>query len=550
MRKYKSLIKLVPYMKNYKMLIILGTLGLIASSLIYAPIPYLIGYIIDKVLLKNKNYYQLYYFIFILALLYILRYTVSLVSKALFIKFQNFLINNIRLELIDKILELPMSFLSNQEKGYILGRVSESGNIGTLFSPQFITIFLCIFDFILALFMMLSLSVKLTFIVCITIPIYFFTVKNSSNNFHKITKAAFENKAVLDASTFEILNGIEEIKILNGKSTQLGRYKTNLHNLIDSSIKQNKYIMFFTENISLVDDLSTVFILLISGIMILNGHLTIGTYTAFTNYMIQIFGTTRSFTGLGVMLEPICISIDRVQEIMDLDSEDSCRNEDLTEEILSIRFEELSFKYNKNTQNIINNLNFEINKGDRVLLSGDNGTGKSTLIKIILGLYFPDKGKLLINNRNSFGISTKSIRKRIGIVSQNVFLFKGSVLENILYAQNDKNRQDVVNLISKYNLEKYINNFENKLDTIITQNGSGVSGGQAQLIAFLRAILTKKDVIILDEGTSNLDSDTKKVILNVLEESNFYNILIIISHQKESFHFNKFINLNQYKENS
>ena len=131
-------------------------------------------------------------------------------------------------------------------------------------------------------------------------------------------------------------------------------------------------------------------------------------------------------------------------------------------------------------------------------------------------------------------------------LTPNVFLFKGSVLDNILYGQSDKHKEDVLSLIQKYNLEKYIKGFENGLETEISQNGVGISGGQAQIIAFLRATIEKKDVIILDEGISNMDIETRKIILKILQERDICSILMIISHQEEDVKFvNKTIYLNK-----
>ncbi|WP_157451006.1 ATP-binding cassette domain-containing protein, partial [Clostridium sp. ATCC 25772] len=170
--------------------------------------------------------------------------------------------------------------------------------------------------------------------------------------------------------------------------------------------------------------------------------------------------------------------------------------------------------------------NFVINKGDRLFIKGENGAGKSTLIKILLGLYDPVEGEIFINNKKYSTIDKRSIRKKIGVVSQSIFLFKGSVLDNILYGNTDK-KEDIIDLIKEYNLEKYINSFDNGLETEISQNGIGISGGQTQIIAFLRAIITYKDIIILDEATSNLDSEIREVVIEILREKNIASMIII-----------------------
>jgi len=546
MENYSSLFKLKPYIKKYKFWFFCGILGMIICSAIYIPIPYLMGYIIDTILLKHGSYNELYKLITILALFYIFRYVISIYSKKLFIKIENLVVNEIRISMMDTIIDLPMSFLSKNEKGYILGRISECSNIGILFSPMFVSTFLTVFDLMFALIMMVDLNYKLTIVVLVLIPIFYFTVKSSSKHFTESTKVLLETSAILNGETYEVLNGIEEIKILNGKEAQLNKFKSKLEAMVRGGIKQSIQFLYLMENITLVSNLSTLIILLFSGVLILKGELTIGIYTAFAAYMGKVFGSTMSFANLGITLKPVCVSIERIQDFLDLTDENDHRYETIEESIETIDIKNLSFKYEDNGQNIINNLKFIINKGDKLLIKGENGTGKSTLIKILLGLYDPSEGEIFINDKKYSNLNKKSIRKRIGVVSQSVFLFKGSVLENILYGQVDKNKEELITLIKKYNLGKYIDSFDNGLETEISQNGVGISGGQTQIIAFLRATITKKDIIILDEATSNLDKETREIIHGILKEKDIANIMIIISHQEEGLEFtNKTLCMNK-----
>ncbi|EET84218.1 ABC transporter related protein [Clostridium carboxidivorans P7] len=334
------------------------------------------------------------------------------------------------------------------------------------------------------------------------------------------------------------------------KRFSLKKFKNKLNEMVKSSIKQSKQILFFMENILLVNNLAAILILLFSGIFILNNQLTIGIYTAFIAYMNKIFATTSSFASLGMTVKPVCVSIERTQEFLEMNDENTEKCEIISENIDSISIENLRFKYEENGENIIDKLNFKMNKGDKVLIKGENGTGKSTLIKNLLGLYSPTEGEIYINDKKYSLIDKRSIRSKIGVVSQNVFLFRGSILDNILYGQTNKSKEDVVSLIKKYNLEKYIQGFENGLETEINQNGIGISGGQTQIIAFLRATIAKKDVIILDEGTSNMDAETRKIILKILGERDICNILMIISHQEDGMEFvNKTLCLKKPNDN-
>lgn len=544
MNKYKNLLFLVPILNKFKIWFIIGIVGMIISSLISAPIPYLMGYIIDKVILVNGSYSQLFKITLILILINFIRYIISILYQYCFNKVQQHIVNTIRISMVGNIIDAPLNFLNKHEKGYILSRISEVGSIGSLFSPNLLSTFTGIFDFFASILIMINLSPKLTIISLAIIPIYFFIARYSSKRISNNATNVYEASAVLNGEIYEILNGIEDIKLLNGKDIQIKKLTMKIKSMVKSIMKQNLNFIFFVQNIILTSNIVTVLVLLFSGVLILKNELTIGIYTSFSIYMNKIISNTQSLGNLEITLKPICISIERIKEFLNLTNENSDNYEFLNKPIESITFKNVSFKYNDTSDFILHNLNHNIEKGDKILIKGVNGAGKTTLIKLITGLYYPTLGTIMINGKDSSTINKKCIRDKIGIVSQNIFLFKGTVLENILYGYTNKIKDDVINLINEYNLAAYIDRFDNGLDTEIIQNGSSLSGGQAQIIAFLRAVIKKRDVIILDEATSNLDINTRKLILGILKEKNLCNILIIISHQNDELDFiNKTINL-------
>ncbi|WP_163092929.1 ABC transporter ATP-binding protein [Bacillus cereus] len=534
---YKELLFLYPYLKNTKSLLAFGLLGMVIASLIIAPIPYIIGYIIDKVILLNKSYDQLLKTTLILLLIYCINYLISIGYEYLFTRVQQNVVNEIRLSMISNIIDAPLSYINQKEKGYILSRIAESGNVSALFSPNLLRVFSGIFDFFFALFIMFNLSVKLTGIIVIIIPIYFVISKYSSKMISKSTTNVYESSAVLNAEMYETLNGIEDIKLLNGKNIQTNKIKAKLNDVIKSALKQSLHFIFFMQNLIVTNNFVTVIVLLVSGILILQNQLTIGVYTSFSIYMAKLLATTQALGSLDITLKPVCISIKRIKEFFNLDVENTLGTNIMKEPINSIEFKDVCFKYNENSDLIFDHFNVQIEKGDKLLIDGINGSGKSTFIKLLTGLYQPKSGKILINNIDYNLIHKESIRARIGIVSQNIFLFKGTILDNILYGQTNKTKEDVVKLIKRYHLTSHLNRFENGLDTIIVQDGSSVSGGQAQFIAFLRAILTQRDIIILDEAASNLHIDTRNLMYEILQNYNLCNILIMISHQQDGLYF-------------
>jgi len=537
MGKLSNLLKLKPFIKKYYLIFWAGIVGMIFCSIIATPVPYIIGTIMDKVLIGEKSYKEFYIYIGVIAVLYILRYIIAIASQYMFVKINNLVVNEMRYTVMEKVIALPMNYLSNTEKGYVQSRIAECSSIGNVFSPGVVGIFLSIFDAVLAIVTMFSINYKLAIVILILAPIFFFASKTSAEGFMKSTKDMLESSAILNGESFEIINGIEDIKVLNGKRQHLSKFKSRLGEVIKSSIKQSKSMILFIENITAINDFGSLLVLFISGIMILKGNFTIGLYTSFSLYMAKVFSCTQGLATIGTTLKPVCLSIERLYELLDMKDENSGRSEKLNGKIEKIKFDNVNFKYNENSKEVLNSLSLHINKGEKVLIKGENGSGKSTIIKLLLGLYTPAKGQILYNDIDSAVIDIKSIRERISIVSQNIFLFKGTVLDNILYGQNEKNRKDVEKLIDQLKLQEYINRFPQGLDTEIVQNTAGVSGGQAQVIAFIRALLSQKDVIILDEPISNVDAETRDIILEILEKRDFNGILIVVSHFIEGMDF-------------
>ncbi len=537
MGSLKSLLKIIPFIKKYRLFFCIGIAGTILCSVVSVPIPYFIGYILDNVVEGSKSYKELYYYIGLIALLYVLRYAISFTAQYIFAKVSNEVTNEMRYSVISKVLDLPMSYLSNTEKGYIQSRIGECGNVSVVFSPSNIGLLLGLIDAVAAAIAMFSLNFKLALVTVILSPVFYFSSKASAGGFMKVTHQMMESNAVLNGECFEIINGIEDIKVLNGKENQLKRFKSKLDDLVKKSIKQSKSILVFIENITIANNMGTLIILLIAAILIIKGQFTIGLYTSFSLYIGRVFGASQGLATVGTTIKPACLSIERLYELLDMKGENEGKTEILESNIDSIKVQNVSFRYNSNTKNVINSLNFEISKGEKVLLRGENGSGKSTLIKLLVGLYTPEEGKILFNDKDLSTINNKSLRDRIGIVSQSIFLFRGTVLDNILYGQNQKKRGDVELLIKQLNLDSYINRLPNGLDSEISQNTAGVSGGQAQVIAFVRAMLLNKDIVILDEPISNVDVETRDIVLNILKNNEFKGILIVVSHIVDNMEF-------------
>ena len=541
MKTYTNLKILFPYIKKSKRYLIFGIMGILIASAIVAPVPYIIGNVLDVLVKENVTFSDIKNTLILISAIYFVKFLINMSYQQSFAKLQQKIVNEIRLDMVKSILDAPLSFINKREKGYILSRIGEVQQIGAIFSPTIITNFVGIFEMLFCFMMMMSINVKLTLVALIIVPGYFALSKSISKKITKCTVKMQEDSANLNADMFETLNGIEEVKLLNGKQIQLKKIYFKIQTLIRSAIKQSFSMIVFIQSISFVSDLVTVGILALAGIFIINGEITIGVYTAFSLYIGKLLGVTQSVGTFEITIKPVCATIERAKEFLFSDLETHKGSKKLNENIHEVFFENVSFGYKGNSI-VINEMTQKFIEGDKVLLLGENGSGKTTFVKLLVGLYEPVKGKIFINNQSIDKLCKDDIRKRVGIVSQEVFLFKGSVIENILFGVEGKNRKDVSILLEKFGLTDYMERLPNGLDTQISQNGVGISGGQAQIIAFIRAVIKNKDILILDEATANLDQDTCRKIMSILCNYKLCRMLFVISHQKlDEKVFNKII---------
>lgn len=294
MKIYANLKILIPYIKKSKIYLVLGLAETIFVSAIVAPVPYLIGKVLDTLLINNITFSDIKGVLLSILTIYVVKFLLNISYQYFFARLQQNIVNEIRMDIIERLIDAPLSFINKREKGYILARIGEVQQIGAIFSPTIITSLVSIFEIIFCFAMMVCINVKLTLIAVIIVPGYFAISKAISKKITKNTILVQENIANLNADMFETLNGIEEVKLLNGKQTQLNKIFLKIKMVIKSSIKQSLSMVAFIQSISFVSDLVNLGVLALAGVFIISGEITVGVYTAFSIYINKILGVTQS----------------------------------------------------------------------------------------------------------------------------------------------------------------------------------------------------------------------------------------------------------------
>jgi ABC-type bacteriocin/lantibiotic exporter with double-glycine peptidase domain len=516
---------LIPYWKKG----VLPVLYLLISTLVSFFYPLFPKWAIDDVVIK-KNYDKLVFIAVFFLFLIIIQRLFLYLNEVTFFKFQKESILNIQQKLIKKVFSYPMDFFNKNHSGYLMGRIrGDVTGLSYIFSASLISIFMDFIKFFGAIFILFTLNVKLTLISICTIPLLLFKVKSSKSSIKNINEKLIEENAKLEKELSDTFQGIEVLKSFSKEEEGIKRTSEALFQYQQTEVKRNKILSQYRNIIDLIIRLGEVLLLYFGIKEIILGKLTIGSYVAFTGYILYIFSPMTNLSNISILLDYAKRSYNRIKELMDILPEDSGTIE--IDKIAKIAITNLNFSYT-GKESVIKNLNFEIVKGDKVIFEGESGSGKSTFIKLLLGLYRPQEGAIFYNGVNLKKIDLKKLREKVGYISQNIFLFNKTIKENIIFENKDISSDQLKKLFKECRLEKMLSRFKKGLEEEISEKGDNVSGGERQRIAFVRALIKDPDVIIIDEGTSNLDIETEEEILKLLEKSFKDRIILRITHRR------------------
>lgn len=508
--------------------LILGLLSLSSFSYIQ---PKLLGKSVDFIVEQDSE--KFYKITLLILILYFIKYTLSVIIKNKFIEFSQDMNERLRLGLLSKAIDAEMSYYDKHEKGYVQSRIDEAGLISMIFSPNTLTVILGGLELIISAISMVLLDIRMSAILFLIIPFYFIIINKHTKRLTEHSKMAMETGAIVSANVFSIINEIEQIKVTNDDERRIKLYKERFKNLKNTLILQGKSTVVYFEKTQLISAVASTLVLAISGYKIFSKQFTLGEYTTFAAYSNRFFSSILSIASIGITLTPLLVGIERIKEFFNTKNENEGRSLVLDEKINSIDISNLSFSYKEDFSNkILKNINMNWKIKDKVWIQGVNGSGKTTLIKILIGLYPVSMGRILINGISINSINLKSLRSNYAIMLQNSTVFSGKIIDNILLEKSEEKERKLQEIVEKYDLKLYFDNFEDEFDSQMSESGNNISSGQNQLILFLRTVLSNKPVLILDEPTSNMDKKLKPKILKILDEYASNKLVILVSHDK------------------
>ena len=514
------------YFKKKKMLSFV--LLMIFSSVLALCPPYIISFILDKGVVKISPKIIIGGGVFLICI-YVGSFAVNYFISQKLTKTSSYFIANLKNDLFTQILKLPMEFFDNQQTGYILERIKEADTLNVFFSPVFLKFITSVFSFVGALALIISIRWELAIVLLIFLPLIYYFTNYSSIQIKKASKALLESTAQTSGKVQENIGDISAVKEMKIEQQRASEISKQLKNVADKSVQRGKMMNLASEGVLGISNISSVILVVCSGLLIVNGKMSLGNYWAISQYALLVFAPMQLLSSISIMVQPGLASLSRIGELLKLKTEDEVSGDKKTGKIEDIVFSDVSFAYIEKP--VVQNFNLQSHKNDKIVLFGKNGSGKTTIAKLLIGFYKNYTGSIQINGIELRDISVTDLRNRIGIVAQNIFLFSGSLLDNIRYISPKSSEQEVMNALEKAGLD--ISEFAGGLHFIINENGKNLSGGQRQKIALARMIVKNPDVMIFDEATSNLDVATSNLLKQSIHSIFAEKMCIIITHNQE-----------------
>lgn len=520
------------YLQPYAPRAVVAGLLLFIVAAIGGVLPAVTMIVIDQALPK-RDFSTINTLLFILAVLYLLRPFASFLATYNFTVLGQTVQVRIREDLFRRLLKLPLAYFERKQTGYLVARLGEVSSVAILFSSAMLIPILGLVELVLSTALMLWIDWRLTAIVSVTMPLLYVAARYQGRGVRASTRSMMEQGALVSKHLQESLSGVQTIKEHAAEERQTQKIATSLKKLLHTGIVQGVAATMANESMTLVTGLVSLGVLWTSAQFILAGGLTVGKYVAFSIYMLKFIAPLQMFAALTLAMQPALAGLRRLGELVEevAEDDDPARTVPLEKVQGRIDIAGVHFQYEGQTRPALNGVSLTIGAGESVALVGPSGSGKTTLVRLLLGLYPLKDGSITIDGHDLRAVRLQDLRDRVGIVSQNVFLFNDTVRNNILFSRPDATEDEVIAAARAADAHEFISQLANGYDTVVGERGARLSGGQMQRISIARAVLKQPDVVIFDEATSQLDGESEQRVWREAERLFGDRTRIVISHR-------------------
>ena len=494
--------------------------------------PYASRFLFDDIV-PNKDINGLWILIAVVASSILIRSLTSFsITRLLSVQAQH-MISQMRVQVQSKLMKLPIGFFDNHKSGALVSRVmTDVEGVRNLIGTGFVQLIGGTITSIASIVLLVQLSPIMTVSVLIPVIMFAVVMLKAFGYVRPIFRERGKINAQVQGSLTETLGGVRVIKAFNAEEQEIVSFEKGVNRLFENVKKSlTATAIIGSSSIFLIGFASTG-IMGIGGYFMMEGTMTMGEFLSFTLLLGFMIAPIAQMGNIGSQLTDAMAGLDRTQELMDMKEEDDpeVRTEFLKDIKGDIEFRDVSFSYEE-SKGVLHNISFEAKPGSVTALVGSSGSGKSTIAGLVATFLNPESGKVTIDSIDISTVNLSSYRKHLAVVLQDDFLFEGSIRENILFPRPDATEEELQAAVKGAYVNEFTDRFEDGLETIIGERGVKLSGGQRQRISISRAILANPKIIILDEATSNLDTESESYIQKSLNELMKNRTTFVIAHR-------------------
>ena len=532
--------KLLAYLRPYRGKFIIGMVFLFLSSLTALTFPALLGAMIDAAQDKQSYAWLPADIRTIGAISFIILFLQSLVSFfriRLFVEVAEKSLADIRQDSYHNLITLPLDYFSNRRVGELNSRLSaDLSQIQDTMTTTFAEIIRQIILLTGGVSLLFVVSGKLTLLNLSILPVLVVVAVVFGRFIRNLSRQAQDKLAESNTVVQETLQGISNVKAFVNEAYEASRYSKTLQSVVKIAVKGATYRGIFASFIIFCLFGAVVAVIWYGSSLVSAGDISVGDLTTYILYSIFVAGSMGSFPELYANIQKAIGASERVIEILDEQQEDAglLQAEKTIENPIegTIAFEDVTFAYpSRREVTVLKSVSFSVQAGEKLAIVGPSGTGKSTIAALVLQFYKPDSGQIVFDGRPAADYPLTDIRSQVAIVPQDVLLFGGTIRENIAYGKLSAEAEEIITAARRANAHDFIMDFPKGYDTMVGERGVKLSGGQRQRIAIARALLKDPSILILDEATSSLDSESERQVQQALEELMKGRTSIIIAHR-------------------
>jgi ATP-binding cassette subfamily B protein len=505
------------YQRKYLSLAIGAGVLMLINVLMMLPMPLVTRYLIDNIIPKG-DFHALNLMCLLLLGVILLSQVSSYFYRYITVKYKSKIHFDLERDLYFHVQELPMSYFSRRPSGYILSRIGEVSATEAVMADTLFNILKDFISMLVGAVLILRFHLVLGLVSLAVLPFFILSIKVFHKKIKEINKELREENAQYTGKLEKNINSIEKIKSTVNEQKVGERLARRLGSVINLRIRSQMISVLAGIVAAFVGMIAPFFVLWFGVSEIMRGDLSLGTWVAINSFLGYLYGPAQRLTNIGYTISQAMAGLERIYELFQEKEED--RSGEPAAQIKEIVFEKVNYSYNGTGDELaLKDLNLEIKSGEKMALVGESGQGKSTLVKMILKFYQPDKGHIYLSGKDSRHIAVKSLRQKIAYISQRQRILEEELEEKI-------NQLQVRSLLEKFRLDKAIDNKE--------VHQSEFSGGELQKIELMESMLGDADVLIVDEGTSNIDYNSERIVLKELFRKYKDKIIIFIAHRLSS----------------